>query len=56
LINGIYAHSLDFDDTHRRASLHPGTTVIPTALALGESTGADGKTLTTAIVAGYDIT
>ena len=56
LINGIYAHSLDFDDTHRRASLHPGTTVIPTALALAESTNADGKTLTTAIVAGYDIT
>lgn len=56
LINGIYAHSLDFDDTHRRASLHPGTTIIPTALALAESTGADGKTLVTSIVAGYDIT
>lgn len=56
LINGIFAHSLDFDDTHRRASLHPGTTVIPTALAVAESEGANGKTLTTAIIAGYDIT
>ena len=56
LINGVYAHSLDFDDTHRRASLHPGAPVIPAALAIAESTGADGKTLTTGIVAGYDVT
>jgi 2-methylcitrate dehydratase PrpD len=56
LLNGAYGHSLDFDDTHQLASLHPGVCVIPAALAVGELTGADGPTLLAAIVAGYDVT
>lgn len=55
LINGTLGHSLDFDDTHRRASLHPGTVIIPAALAMAERAGVDGKTLISAIVAGYDV-
>jgi 2-methylcitrate dehydratase PrpD len=55
LINGTLGHSLDFDDTHRRASLHPGSAIIPAALAIAESEGADGKTLITGMVAGYDV-
>ncbi len=55
LLNGTYAHSLDFDDTHRAGSLHPGAPVIPAALALAEETGAGGPDLIAAIVAGYDV-
>ena len=29
LINGALAHSLDFDDTHARGSLHPSAPIVP---------------------------
>ena len=54
LINGALAHSLEFDDTHAAASLHPSATVIPAALAAAEMVAADGRDLMTAIVAGYE--
>ncbi|HJP22069.1 MAG TPA: MmgE/PrpD family protein [Alphaproteobacteria bacterium] len=55
LLNGALGHSLDFDDTHAAASLHPGATVIPAALAACEMVGGDGGRLLGAIVAGYEI-
>ncbi len=55
LLNGTYGHSLDFDDTHRESSIHPGVSVIPAALAMGEFCGADGRVVIEAIVAGYDV-
>ncbi len=56
LLNGTYAHSLDFDDTHREGSVHPGASVIPSVIALAEEHKLDGRRLITAIVVGYDIT
>lgn len=56
LVNGALAHSLDYDDTHREASLHPGAPVVPAALAAAEEVDASGQELLTAIVAGYEIT
>jgi 2-methylcitrate dehydratase PrpD len=56
LVNGALAHSLDYDDTHRGASLHPGAPVIPAAVAAGEEVDASGRELLTAIVAGYELT
>mgnify|MGYP000854492566 CR=1 FL=1 len=56
LVNGIAAHSLDLDDGHRTAQLHPGSCVIPAALALCEAQNKSGKDLITSIVAGYEIT
>lgn len=53
-LNGAFAHSLDFDDTHAAASLHPGAPVIPAALAAAEMTGASGGDVIAAIVAGYE--
>src|SRR6185295_6782070 len=50
LLNGALAHSLDFDDTHRAGTLHPGAAVIPTVLALAEHYGIDGRRAVTAIV------
>ena len=52
--NGNLAHSLDFDDTHARGSIHPSAPIVPAALAAGEMTGASGCDLITAIVAGYE--
>jgi 2-methylcitrate dehydratase PrpD len=56
LVNGTLAHSLDYDDTHRGASLHPGAPVIPVVIAAGEEVNASGTELLTAVVAGYEIT
>ena len=56
LFNGALAHSLDFDDTHRDSSLHPGAAVVPAVLALAEHHGIGGERAVAAIVAGYDIT
>ncbi|MDE2582150.1 MAG: MmgE/PrpD family protein [Rhodospirillales bacterium] len=55
-LNGALAHSLDFDDTHAAASLHPGAPVIPAALAAGEMAGASGADVLAAIIAGYEVT
>ncbi|GIT47791.1 MAG: hypothetical protein Ct9H300mP13_5870 [Gammaproteobacteria bacterium] len=30
--NGNFAHSLDFDDTHARGSIHPSAPIVPAAL------------------------
>ena len=55
LINGTLAHSLDFDDTHARGSLHPSAPIVPAAFAAAEMTGASGARLLAAIVAGYEL-
>jgi 2-methylcitrate dehydratase PrpD len=55
LINGAAAHSLDFDDTHAPAQLHPGAPVIPAALAAAEMAGATTRELLAGIVAGYEV-
>jgi 2-methylcitrate dehydratase PrpD len=55
LLNGALGHSLDFDDTHADSSLHPSAPVVPAALAVGEITGANGRDVLTAIVAGYEV-
>lgn len=56
LLNGTYAHSLDFDDTHRSSSSHPGAPVIAAAMSAAEATGAADDELLAAIAVGYDVT
>lgn len=55
LLNGALGHSLDFDDTHADSSLHPSAPVVPAAFAIGETVGASGREVLTAIVAGYEV-
>ena len=55
LLNGIFGHSLDFDDTHADSSLHPSAPVVPAALAAAEIVGSSGKDLLAAIVAGFEV-
>ena len=56
LLNGAMAHSLDYDDTHRASSLHPGAPVLPAALAAAERVDASGEDLLAGTVAGYEVT
>lgn len=56
LLNGTFAHTLDFDDTHEGGSIHPGAPAIMAVLAVAEETRASGKDVIAAIVAGYDTT
>ncbi len=55
LVNGISAHSLDLDDGHRLAQIHPGACIIPAALSLSEANGKTGKEFITSIIVGYQI-
>ncbi|MBO9516418.1 MAG: MmgE/PrpD family protein [Variovorax sp.] len=55
LLAGAAAHSLDFDDTHAPAQLHPGAPVIAAALAAAQMNGANGQELLAGIVAGYEV-
>ncbi|MAH83246.1 MAG: MmgE/PrpD family protein [Rhodospirillaceae bacterium TMED8] len=55
LVNGSLAHSLDFDDTHAAASLHSSAPIVPAALAAAEMTGASGRDVIAACVAGYEV-
>ncbi len=53
-VHGVTAHCRDFDDTFQDSVVHPGSVVVPTALAVGESCGADDTDIAAAIVAGYE--
>jgi 2-methylcitrate dehydratase PrpD len=53
--NGNLAHSLDFDDTHARGSIHPSAPIIPAAFAAAEMAGAGGRDIIAGIVAGYEV-
>lgn len=55
LVNGVLAHSLDYDDTHLPSILHPSATVVPGALAMAERVGADGGAMIRAIAAGLEV-
>jgi 2-methylcitrate dehydratase PrpD len=53
-LGGTAAHGIELDDGYTKGSVHPGCTVIPSALAVGYATGASGKDLIEAVVAGYE--
>ncbi|WKN48312.1 MmgE/PrpD family protein [Nocardioides sp. Arc9.136] len=54
-VNGVLAHSLDYDDTHLPSVLHPSATVVPAALAAAERHGADGRELVRATAIGLEV-
>lgn len=53
-INGVLAHSLDFDDTHLPSILHPSATVVPAALAAAEVAGVSGAQFLDAVAVGIE--
>lgn len=54
-VHGVAAHCLDFDDTFPDSVVHPGSAVVPTAIAAGEEARASGAEIATAIAGGYEI-
>jgi 2-methylcitrate dehydratase PrpD len=55
LVNGMLAHSDETDDTHSFSQSHPGCSVVPAGLAVGEQFGIDGSRFMRAVALGYDI-
>ena len=55
-LGGTAAHGIELDDGYRQGSVHPGSAVVPAALSVGYETGASGKAVITALVAGYETT
>ncbi len=55
LANGTFGHADESDDTHPPTRSHPGTSVIPTALALAEARQLSGEQMLRAMVLGYDL-
>ena len=55
LVNGTAAFSHNFTDTTLSCVIHAGPVTVPAALAVGESVGASGAQVLTAIVVGYEI-
>jgi 2-methylcitrate dehydratase PrpD len=52
--HGYLGHILEMDDVDRESITHPGTVVIPAALAVGEWRNSNGKALLTSLIAGYE--
>ncbi|TVT36814.1 MmgE/PrpD family protein [Amycolatopsis rhizosphaerae] len=53
LLNGTFAHSLDFDDTDIPGGLPPSAAIIPAALAVAEERDSSGADLLAAVALGY---
>jgi len=54
-VNGVLAHSLDYDDTHLPSVLHPSANVVPAALAAAEEAGASGEDVVRAVAVGLEV-
>jgi 2-methylcitrate dehydratase PrpD len=55
ITNGELAHSDETDDDYTGGGAHPGSAVVPAALAIGEKVGISGLHFTRAVALGYDI-
>jgi len=55
LVNGTMAHADETDDTLAPGPWHPGSNVVPAALATGEQFGVSGAHFVRSIVLGYDV-
>ena len=55
LVNGVLAHSDETDDSHGPSQSHPGASVVPAALAMGELVGVSGRHYLRAVTLGYDV-
>ncbi|GIK86794.1 MAG: 2-methylcitrate dehydratase [Betaproteobacteria bacterium] len=53
MVNGMFAHSMDFNDDI--AGIQAGGLIPPTALAVAEEVGASGRDLIAATALGYDV-
>ena len=57
-MNGTVSNALDFDDSYEMGSItisHPGATIIPAALAVGEKIDSDGRCMIVSTILGYEV-
>jgi 2-methylcitrate dehydratase PrpD len=55
LANGMCGHADETDATHTPTRTHPGTSVIPAALAIAEQQQLSGELMLRAVVLGHDV-
>jgi len=55
MVNGTAAHGIEMDDRSAALDLHNGAPTIPAAIATAQYSGASGRELITAVVAGYEV-
>jgi 2-methylcitrate dehydratase PrpD len=55
LVSGTLTHGHDFDDSHAGSIVHTSSSVVPTALAVGEAGHAHGEAVLAAIAAGLEV-
>lgn len=55
LLNGAFAHTLDFDDTNAAGTLHPGAPIIAAAMAQAEQQDVSGRDFVAAVALGYEV-
>lgn len=55
LMTGFLGHALEFDDFHPAAMIHPSAPIFAAAFAVGQITGASGREVLTATIAGYEV-
>ena len=55
MANAAASHVAEQDDVHNGAVFHPGTVVLPAAVAVAQAIGASGIQLLTASIAGYEV-
>jgi 2-methylcitrate dehydratase PrpD len=55
LANGMFAHADETDDFEPVTKAHPGSHVVPAALAMAEREGRSGLALLNAVTLGYDL-
>jgi 2-methylcitrate dehydratase PrpD len=55
MVNAAASHFAEQDDVHNGSVFHPAAVVFPAALAVAQATGASGRELIAASVAGYEV-
>ena len=55
LVNAMCAHADETDDFEPVTKAHPGSSVVPAALAMGEKEGRSGEEFIRAVALGYDL-
>ena len=55
LINGVTMYSVGLNGYHKPAMMHPGVSVVPALLAVGEWQDSPGADVLTGLTAGYEV-
>jgi 2-methylcitrate dehydratase PrpD len=55
LANGMFGHADETDDFEPVTKAHPGCSVVPSVLAIGERNGGTGMDMIRAVALGYDL-